>query len=101
MIVKTWKNKSHGKKNATFGIRISKKDVPVFTGLIQINLHIDGIFVKTVDITKGFHKKCPEIRDSVIKDFFIQNNLGTWTPGKPHVLNLTQINHDTFNLTKK
>lgn len=99
MIVKTWKNKSHGKRNATFGIRISKADVHVFSGLTQINLQINGSEAIKVNITKSFDNNCHEIRDKAIGIFFAENNIDTWEENEKPELTLTQVNATTFNLT--
>lgn len=99
MKVKTWKNEKRDEKNATFGIAIAHQDVPVFAGLTQINLQINGSEAIKVNITKSFDNNCHEIRDKAIGTFFAENNIDTWEENEKPELTLTQVNATTFNLT--
>ncbi|MDN5079946.1 hypothetical protein O8C89_05380 [Aliarcobacter butzleri] len=94
IIVTAWNN-----GNSIYGIRISKKDTKLFEQYNKIYVEIDNEIVE-IKKTKGFDKKCPELRHHKIKIFFEKHNLINWERGKPHKFKLIQKEDNKFNLIR-
>lgn len=90
--VTTWKN-GNG-INACYGIRIKRIDYLSLENWQRIKVGENHIERNTVSFTE----QCPEIRNLLIKNFLIQNNLNHWEPRQPHRLFLFEYEENQFQL---
>ena len=99
IIVKTWSNgKANEKTGSGYGLRIGKKNRDkYFSDNLEYSLILDNKRIK-VNITPGFYKECPEIRDKKIGMFLINNNLHKWKSRSPHLLNMIKLDDKTFGI---
>lgn len=90
--VTTWKNGNA--INASYGIRIKKKD---YLRLVNWKtIKVEENYIERNN--RPFTEKCPEIRNKFIKDYLEVNNLSQWIPRKPHTLFLFEYEENQFEL---
>lgn len=99
IIVKTWSNgKANEKTGSGYGLRIGKKNRDkYFSDNVEYSLIIDNKKIK-INITPGFYKECPEIRDKKIGMFLIKNKLHKWKSGNTNSLNMIKVDDKTFEI---
>lgn len=99
IIVKAWSNgNANEKTGAGYGLRISKNNRDkFFLDDAEYFLIINKKKIK-MNITPGFYRKCPEIRDKKIGMFLVNNNLHKWKSRSPHSLNMIKVDDETFEL---
>ena len=99
IIVKTWSNgKANEKTGSGYGLRIGKNNRDkYFSDNVKYFLIINNKKIK-MNITPGFYKECPEIRDKEIGMFLVNNNLHKWKKRSTHPLNMIKVDDETFEL---
>jgi hypothetical protein len=95
--VTTWRNGITQNNNATYGIRISKRDYEELKKWEEIKVGNTSILRASVTFTE----KCPEVRSQIIKEFLKSNNLLEWEKFKPHELYLLEHQKNKFQLLLK
>ena len=102
-IVSGWSNgSSNNITGGGYGIRISKnhRDQYFNKSWKTINIEFDDRPSATVNISKSFWHKCPELRSSEIGKWMLDKGLAPWPKGKPPKLKLIIIGQRRFKLSK-
>lgn len=84
-----------------YGIRIGKdlRDKLFDRNWETVNLFLGkSCEAVQVKITKGFWKKCPELRDKAIKHWFEEADLLEWERGSPPKFKLTVVGEQCFRV---
>jgi len=99
MIVKTWRNAKAEAENPVYGISIKTSDRDEYfkRNWSSVFIQIDSEVVEII-LSSAFWTTCNELRDNLIKEFILENNLGSWKKGIPNNLKLTPIKDRWFKL---
>ena len=100
MLVTCWNNGGHHQSGSGYGIRFRIEDRGRYFQRVweSVILQIEGEEF-SVQISKGFWGKCPELRHQQIGLWFIKHNLAPWPQYRPPQLILEPIKENKFRLS--
>jgi hypothetical protein len=102
MRVTAWRSGRFANPSITYGIRIGKEDREQYFQLrwTSITAEIEGGSTTELPLTRGFWRKCPEIRNPVFREWFTAQGLIPWPDGSPPTFELEPVSGRHFRLSR-